>query len=47
MAVKRKDKCMEHLYQRAVEYDADVVQFQMKVVREVTDASCLDIKKRL
>lgn len=38
-------EAMEHLYQRAVEYDADVVQFQMKEVGDRTDDFHLDVKE--
>lgn len=38
-------EAMEHLYQQAKEYDADVVQFQIKAVNDRTDSPCLDIKE--
>lgn len=38
-------EAMEHLYRRAKEYDADVVQFQMKEVYERADDSHLGVKE--
>lgn len=39
------DKCMEHLYRQAAEYDADIVQFQVKVVCDGIDISDIDVKE--
>lgn len=38
-------EAMEHLYKRAKEYDADVVQFQMKEVRDRTNDSHSDVEE--
>lgn len=38
-------EAMEHLYRRAVEYDADVVQFQMFAVSDHTDYSACVVKE--
>lgn len=38
-------EAMEHLYQRAKEYDADVVQFQIRAVNDRAAVPCLNAKE--